>query len=646
VKVTPFVSLTDKLTGLGDSQKSMTFIHNAQESESLSFAELRSAALKLLAGFQAKGVSKGDEVVLYVENNKNFIIAFWACLFGAMIPVPVAVGVHSEHLQKLFTILSKLKRPFLFTEQSPLTRIETYAGETGQSFTLDRRVIDIGDALNDPASEHTDAGQADSLAFIQFSSGSTREPKGVMLSHANLVGNIEAMREGAAYLPHDKILSWMPLTHDMGLIGMHLAPLYCEMEHCLMPAMLFSRRPLLWLKKATEYRATILCSPNFGYKHYLKALGDKTIDDVDLSAVRLIYNGAEPISVDLCRQFLQRLAPQGLRATSMFLVYGLAEGTLAVSFPAIDTPLREVRVRRDSISVGDQVHIADGDDTVRFACVGHAVSSCEIRIALDGRAIGDERVGEVHIRGMGVTSGFYQSPALTEEIISADGWLNTGDLGFFHDGQLIITGRAKEIIFANGQNYYPQDLEAVIQQETAIELGRVVACGAHRDDTQMEELLIFVVHRSEVEALKPLAAKITKTLSSILGLEVHHVIPVRNIPKTTSGKLQRNHMASAYIHGEFDAVIAEINGSHPAQAPVGSANPLKDLLLGIIRDIAPGKTINPADDLFEAGLSSLQLAEMHDRIDAIYPGVVDFTDMFDFNTLNDVAQFIRTKVDA
>src|SRR5207237_2832977 len=266
--------------------------------------------------------------------------------------------------------------------------------------------------ISRPGAPH--AARPEDTAFIQFSSGSTSEPKGVVLSHANLIANIDGSTQVAGFNENDVSLSWMPLTHDMGLIGFHLVMFANRVHTHLMPTELFIRRPLLWLTLASRVRATILCSPNFGYKHYLKVLGERSVEGMDLSAVRFIFNGAEPISVELCDEFLTRLAPAKLKRNAMYPVYGLAEASLAVSFPPVGAPLRTITLNRHRMNAGDPVELVDAADrdAVRLVSEGRAIPYCRVRIADDeDRELPEEHIGHVHMTGDNVTRGYYEDPA-------------------------------------------------------------------------------------------------------------------------------------------------------------------------------------------------------------------------------------------
>ena len=275
----------------------------------------------------------GDELIIFSKSNESFVVAFWAAVLGGIVPVPVNVGISDEHRLKLFRIVSQMKRGTLFTEPDLLDRLVEFSKQrdladiTALLENSSVLISDMDASINGEVYQST----PDDIAFIQYSSGSTSDPKGVVLSHANLCTNIRAIVEACDWNETDTSLSWMPLTHDMGLIGYHLSVLGVGMNHAVMDTNVFVRRPLLWMTKTNELRATQLCSPNFGYKHFLKLFERKGLPDVDLSCVKLILNGAEPISWDLCEEFLTALAPHGLPKSAMFPVYGLAEATVGVS---------------------------------------------------------------------------------------------------------------------------------------------------------------------------------------------------------------------------------------------------------------------------------------------------------------------------
>jgi len=328
-------TLIDLLADARTKERHIRFIDGENDETTLTFADLWDRASALLGSLQSRGLKKGDELVIFSTSNEKFVVAFWAAILGGIVPVPVAVGISDEHRLKLFRILKQLKHATLFTESDLLKRLLSFSKEQELHDVfeiLESRTSLISDVEAGDHGEICDAS-SDDIAFIQFSSGSTSDPKGVCLTHQNLCINIRAIVEAAEWNENDISLSWMPLTHDMGLIGFHLAVMQAGMNHAVMDTSVFVRRPLLWMIKASELRATQLCSPNFGYKHFLKLFERKGLPSVDLSCVKLIMNGAEPISYSLCEEFLDSLAPSGLKRTAMLPVYGLAEATVGVTFP-------------------------------------------------------------------------------------------------------------------------------------------------------------------------------------------------------------------------------------------------------------------------------------------------------------------------
>lgn len=647
-----YPTLNAALLDQKNKDRHILFIEGKHEQKKLSYAELYDRAVMLLFDFQEAGMRAGDQLIILHKDNQTFIEAFWACVFGGITPVPVAVGISDEHRAKLFRIFGKLERPHLYTSEENLERLQRYADQHSlhESFAILKTktlIADLMEAHGQRGQMHTPS--PNDVGFIQFSSGSTSEPKGVVLTHRNIMTNLNAIAVGAGYTPADISLSWMPLTHDMGLLGFHLNMIAAGMSQCLMPTDLFSRRPLLWLEKVSELKATVTCSPNFGYKHYLKALGDKALDGIDLSHVRVIYNGAEPISVDLCEQFLTTLAQYKLPREAMFTVYGLAEATLAVAFPPVGQKYRAVYVDRHAMRLGDQVKFvpADSADAVGFAIEGGPVSDMQIKITdEDNTTLPANAIGLVQINGPSVTAGYYLDDEANRDALTGDGWLNTGDLGFLSkDGELIITGRHKDIIFANGLNYYPHDIEAVALQLPELELGKVVAYGVRREHSDADELVVFVLFRADLNDFVGIARDVNRHINEQTGLEVRNVVPVQRIPKTTSGKLQRRILGEAYLQGEFDEALAQIHqliAAAHAQSSHGlgtTAATLLDVFHQFIKD----KTLHADDNFFEVGISSLTLTEIHQRIDEIYPGVVDVTDLFEYQTVNEVASFIDSK---
>ncbi len=645
-------TLTEVLEANRAFARSITYLEAENESRSVSAAELYERALGILYHLQRIGARRGDKLILFLGNNEQFIDVFWAAILGGIVPVPVALGISDEHRHKVLRIARRLGSPLLYTERRSLERIGVFAAQAGETQvfeSLRKRTFLVDDLDDISRAGAIQRAEPDDVAFIQFSSGSTSEPKGVVLTHRNIIANWRGSTEAAGFNENDVSLSWMPLTHDMGLIGFHLVMFANRVHSHLMPTELFIRRPLLWLQLASRIRATILCSPNFGYKHYLKVLGDRPVEGLDLSAVRLIFNGAEPISVELCDEFLTRLAPARLSRNSMYPVYGLAEASLAVSFPPVGAPLKTLTLNRHRLNPGDPVETVAADDphALKLVSEGKAIPYTRVRIAGDDdRELPEDRIGHVHMTGENVTRGYFEDPAANAAAFTGDGWLRTGDLGLMHAGELYISGRAKEIIFVNGQNYYPHDLEGLAQRAPGLELGKVVAAGVRLPRAETEQLVVFVLHRGAIADFLAVATAVSRLINEQTGLEVAEVIPVRRIPKTTSGKIQRHLLEESYVDGEFDADLAELAALRAAQRGPAhrERSELEEQLKTICDAALEGKRVDVNDNLFEVGASSLKLIEIHEQIDRLYPGQIDLTELFDFPTIAELAKHLEGKL--
>jgi len=647
-------TLVDLLEKNRDADRAVTFIDGENAERSVSFADGHRRALGILHALQAMGAERGDKMLIFLNNNEQFLDAFWAALCGGIVPVPLAVGISDEHRHKLLRVARKLGKPLLYTDAKNLERLAALAREVGETALFEELksrafLVESVTDVSRPGKVYRPTPE--DLAFIQFSSGSTSEPKGVMLTHGNLMAHIEGTTSLGKYCEDDVGLSWMPLTHDMGLIGFYLIQFASRVHINLMPTDLFVRRPVLWLQLAAKKRVTLTCSPNFGYRHVLKVLDGRRLEGVDLSSVRSIYNGAEPISVELCNEFMRSLAYTGLKRSAMFPVYGLAEACLAVTFPPLHEDYRWIRVNRRRLNVGDRIELnpTESRDTLELMCVGRVVPNTTLRIADASRApLPAETVGHILIGGAAVTRGYFGDPEETARVIDADGWVDTGDLGVLHEGSLYITGRAKEIIFINGQNYYPYDLENIAVRAPGLDLNKLAVAGVAKPGSPGEELVVFVLHRGAIEDFLPTAAAVGRLINEHTGLEVAQVIPVKRIPKTTSGKVQRHVLAGAYAEGEFAAEVAELAALRAAGgAGAGfSGSELENRLQAICENALPGKRIDVSDNLFEIGASSLKLIEIHETIDRDFPGLIDLTELFDHPTIAELAKHLESKMKA
>lgn len=632
-------------------KKGIAFISGERDEVFIEYQKLYQNALKSLYVLQSYQVKPGDELILQFEDNQEFLYYFWACLLGGIIPVPVAVGTTEEHKLKIIKIWKILNNPHLMTEEKVFNLFEKHVANKDNTciwaeikkstifLEANKEIIGIGKPHNP---------QLNDIAFIQFSSGSTGDPKGVILTHQNLLTNIEAIINRVKLAPEEKMLGWMPLTHDMGLISFHLTPVINGMNHYIMPTSLFIRHPVLWFKKVNEYRANILFSPNFGYKYFLMFFKPKLATVWDLSPVRIIFNGGEPISAELCNDFLDKLKEYGLKRNVMYPGYGLAEAGVVVSLPPLEEEFFTINVDRSSLGIGEKIiEKSSLSNSVSFVDLGYPVDNCSICVCDDqNNTLKEGVIGYVHIKGKNVSQGYYNNLKATEKVNTKDGWLNTGDLGFIRNGRLVITGRAKDVIFINGLNYYPQDIERQACDVDGIELGKIVACGCFNKERQTEEIIIFLLFKNELREFIPFMLNLKKHINTKMGLEVKEVIPIKKIPKTTSGKVQRYKLAEQYNRGVYEELIKSIKDLIAIEVQTKELelprNEIEQRLQNIFCQILNIEGIGIHDNFFDYGGNSITLTQIHQQVEDFYPNKILLTDLFAFPTISRLAKLIQS----
>ncbi len=650
-KIIVFNSLSEVLLKNGQDCKGITFITSESTENYLSYKQLCERAKKILYNLQKAGLMPGSKLIFQLEDNEKYICTFWACLLGGIIPVPVSVGHNDEHRLKVIKIWGILDKPYIIVEQNVLNKLVEYGIANGFEKIVQQvlqKNIPLEHLDDDNGMGNIHISENQDTAFIQFSSGSTGEPKGVVLTHENLLTNVNDIITCSKLTSEDIVLSWMPLTHDMGMIGCHLVPLFLNIDQYSMPTSLFIRHPALWIKAVNQYRASILSSPNFGYRYFLSSLKHDIGEDWDLSCVKHIFNGAEPISYDLCKSFLLKMQKYNLKSTAMYPVYGLAEASLAVSFPPVGEEIIPVHINRSSISIGKAVkELSSSEEAgcVTFLDLGYPVTNCSLRICDEQNNILPENtVGLIQIKGKNVTKGYYNNMKDTDRLISSDGWLNTGDLGFLRNGRLVVTGRAKDIIFVNGQNFYPHDLERIAEGVADVRLGEVVVCSVPGVLNE-EEILCFVLFKKGLDKFVQIAIDLKKHINKQTGLEVKYVLPVKKIPKTTSGKVQRYKFAIKFQSGEFDEIANQLD----ALIDKVSANSLEDTdmnnteqrLASIWRDVLGIKKVSSNSDFFELGGNSLRSSVLSNRILMEFEAKISVRQLIEKPNLRDMARLIE-----
>ncbi len=630
--------------------KGITFI-NKDGDEFLSYSNLYDEALKYLYVLQQNGINKGDELVLYLndKDNKEFIKIFWACILGDIIVVPVTTSVN-ENADKIYKVLKKLKNPKMLIDDEGQVSLEKalIKNHKGAEYEeIKNKVIKLNEFYGVSKKGNINVAEEDDIAFIQFSSGSTGDPKGVALTHKNLITNIYDILEGLKVTDKDKSLSWLPLTHDMGLIGFHIAPLIKGIEQIIMPATLFTIRPMLWLDKMDEYRVTVTAAPNFGLRFITRCLRRKHLA-WDFSSIRKILSGSEQISVDVVHEFIDKFAEYKLDSKCLLAVYGMAEASLAIAFPDLDDGFEYIAVKRESLNIGSEIVIVEEyeNDCIKLPLEGYSLGKSEIRIVDDfDEVLPEGKVGHIQIKGENVTKGYYNDIKKTEESLRKDGWFKTGDLGVIYNKQIAVIGRYKELIIVNGQNYYPQDIEKVCEDAINAKSGSCVACGFFDEKLQREKLILFIKTSKNTEEMLDLTNKIKEAVVRAYGFEMDEIIPINKIPKTTSGKIKRHDLLNKYLEGYYVNVIQEIKSLEKDEGEdiEQPANEAEEKLISIAKKILEIDKLNVTTNFLLHGINSLKIIQMAMEIESEFNINMELSDIVNNNNIRKLAERIKDK---
>ena len=516
----------------------------------VSHHDLRGLAQKRAGHYLALGLKRGDRVAIVVPEGEHFIPAFLGALWLGLVPVPLypplSLGKLDAFMDALVTILN-VARPRALVTTDRVGKV--LWGAVGRIPSIEK-VVTTEELEREPAGPLPPAADVrdDEVAFLQFTSGSTALPKGVMVTHGSLAANCKAIvLEGLKMdVERDKGLSWLPLYHDMGLIGFVLAPVCYQVSVVFIPTLNFIKNATLWMEMIHRHKATHSFAPNFAYALVTKRARPEQIARWDLSQMKVFGCGAEPINPETMRKFAAAFAPAGVRPEALFPCYGMAEATLAISFVGIDEPLRTDRIDGERYHA-DRKAAPSAEGALEIVNCGRTFPDHEVSIQDDdGRLLPDRHVGEICFRGPSVSAGYWENPDATREAFRG-GWLRTGDLGYLVDGDVHISGRLKDILIVNGRNYYPQRIEWLVDEIAGIRKGSSVVFT--RPGAASEE--IVVAAETKEADTSPLREQIVARVSEEFQLAVADVALVGPgaLPKTSSGKLQRRKTREQYLNG-------------------------------------------------------------------------------------------------
>ncbi|WP_068053296.1 AMP-binding protein [Nocardia xishanensis] len=527
------------------------------EQEEVSYGEVQSAAATVSAALLVHGLRPGDRVAIMLPTGRAYFTTFLGVLVAGGVPVPVYPPSRpsqlEEHLRRQVRILGNAQARILVTDPQAarLARLVRGQVESVRHVMTPEELAGYGEV------EGSLRG-AGEVALVQYTSGSTGDPKGVTLTHANLLANIRAMGEAAEVAASDVFVSWLPLYHDMGLIGAWLSCLYFGVPLAVMSPLDFLARPARWLWAIHAHHGTVSAAPNFAYELCLRKITDAELDGLDLGSLRILFNGAEPVSADTVTGFGERFAAYGLRREAQAPVYGLAEACVGLTLPPVGRGPIVDRVDRDRfLRTGRAMRAAaDDPDPLRFVGCGRTIPGHRIRLVDSaGNALGDRREGRIEFCGPSATAGYFRNPRATK-MLSRHGWLDTGDLGYFADGELFVTGRIKDLIIRAGRNLHPEELERTVGDIPEIRKGCVAVFATPEPVGGTERLVVFAETRQTAAAtLARLREQIIGVSIDLLGTPPDDVVlaPPGTVPKTSSGKLRRAATRERYERGDVRA---------------------------------------------------------------------------------------------
>ncbi len=537
---------------------------------SFSYTALERASARYGGALQALGLKKGDRVALICPTNEDFVLCFFGAIRAGIVPVPIypplGLGQLQGYLDNTRHIVAKSGARALVTT----AQIKRLLGTVQASAPGLEQIVAVEAIRESLETLKPEKIGPDDIAFLQYTSGSTSRPKGVTLTHANLMANVRCiMHDGLKVRPEDTGISWLPLYHDMGLIGFVLSPVVHRIPVVFLPPLLFLKRPVSWLQAFTRHKGTIAYAPNFAFALCVKRIRDRDLENIDLSSWRVAGCGAEPIRPETLEAFAEKFGKVGFRKTALLPSYGMAESSLAISFTELGEGMKTLSVDGDTLWSENTVKVVSEDDprAVRLVSCGPHFPLHEVAAFAPDDTTGDamlpeDKVGELRIKGPSVMQGYWEDAERTKETF-AGGWLKTGDLGFLHDGRIYICGRSKEVIIVNGRNYYPQDIEWEASRAEGVRKGNVIAFGA-RDNVERDRERVVVAfecqdapNNAEAKDLArdkhPIVQAVRKLVQEGMGLTLDDVVPLAPgvLPKTSSGKLQRAKTRELYESGEL-----------------------------------------------------------------------------------------------
>lgn len=642
-EVPAFKTLCDLMKHVSEQHGASQIVHVSPRDASedrQSYADLAHEARCLAADMMAKGWKPGDRLIFVINDSRLFVTCFWACVLAGIVPAPLSPlpnqEANSMEADKILNVMGILEAPVLMDSRlhQHASIIEGLAAQkSGYVLYADELLRDARVVGDDKAKNECDLPHRapSDVAVLQFSSGSSGMPKGVLLTHANIIANVRAQLEFTRATQDDVVCTWLPYFHDFGLFWGHIFPLYRGMTQVHVDPGHFARRPLVWLEKIDAHRATMTNSTPTALKHlndYIELKQKKSpIGPYDLSSLKTMFLGAEMIDPEDCRRAIRLLTPSGCPPELLQGGYGLTETTMVATACQIGTPFRTRIVnRKELVSRGQVVDVpADDPDAVEFTSVGKPLPYCEVRVVDEqGTPVGADRAGIVEIRGENVTRGYYENPEADRQAFLHDGWFSSGDIGFLDgEGYLTITGRAKEMIIVGGSNYYPWDIEQIAERAPGAKenIRHLTVCGMWNSALHREEIIVFhVPGKADDKTLGQTLSAISAHVNEVAGFPVDAFVrlQMKEVPRTSSGKVMRRVLLERLADGTHQRMdLTYASNEIPQKPEKRSHEDMQHMLrgiwsaaLGVSPDAISGNT-----SLFSLGCNSLMAYHIQGRLE-------------------------------
>jgi len=529
-----------------------SYLSNDKVYAQLTYADLMENSLKF-ANLIKNRVGSNQKILISLSHCPEFICSFLGCLMSGNVPVPMTTPAwisSAEFTRILNGIQESTESPMMITKSDYLEKVEGLKGKNLQILEIES--LNLENVVPMAIKDISHPASAD-LCFLQFSSGSTGAPKGVQISHFNLLANIEQMGRHVKYSADDVMVTWIPAYHDMGLIGATLSSLYYGFKCYLLDPVEFIMKPYVWPKAMTDFRATFTMAPNFAYHILSTRLKPAQIKEFDLRHLRVAYCGAEPVNPQTYRVFCEKYKQAGLNPKAFYPVYGMAEITLAATFPALNSEVLIDKVSKDSVLNGYAKPATANESNLEYVSCGSVLEDINIKIISEkGQTLNDRAIGEICLRSPSLTAGYYHMEKINNEVFTSDHYFKTGDLGYLANNNLFIIGRTKDTIVVGGKKYSASDIEWRVSQIEGIRAGRLTAIPV-KDHKKASEKVQVIVESTVFSKRKRSELKqiISRHVSELISLSADQVtiVPPETIKKTTSGKLRRHEMKNLFENG-------------------------------------------------------------------------------------------------